>query len=88
MSAVPDVDHAVGVSAYRVSATATKAPGSSTEAVCARTLLSRLAQWASMWQQKRESRKALLNLTDAELLDIGVTPAEARKEAAKSFFWD
>ncbi|OWV86633.1 hypothetical protein ATY81_09530 [Rhizobium sp. R72] len=42
----------------------------------------------SSWHQKRESRKALLDLTDDELLDIGVTRADARKEASKSFFWD
>ncbi|MBW9115030.1 DUF1127 domain-containing protein [Rhizobium cauense] len=42
----------------------------------------------SLWHQKRASRRALRDLTDDELLDIGVTRAEARKEAGKSFFWD
>ncbi|XUM49606.1 DUF1127 domain-containing protein [Rhizobium sp. YTU87027] len=42
----------------------------------------------SSWHQKRESRKTLRDLTDSELLDIGVTRADARKEASKSFFWD
>ncbi|KQV27732.1 hypothetical protein ASC97_04985 [Rhizobium sp. Root1203] len=40
------------------------------------------------WHQKRETRRALRNLTDTELLDIGLTRKEARKEASKSFFWD
>jgi uncharacterized protein YjiS (DUF1127 family) len=38
--------------------------------------------------QKRETRRALRDLTDAQLLDIGLTRAEARKEASKSFFWN
>jgi uncharacterized protein YjiS (DUF1127 family) len=48
----------------------------------------RLHQWLVSWQRKRESRRALLHLTDAELLDIGVTRSEARIESGKSFFWD
>jgi uncharacterized protein YjiS (DUF1127 family) len=40
------------------------------------------------WHQKRETRRALRDLTDTELLDIGLTRKEARKEASKSFFWD
>ena len=42
----------------------------------------------SLWHRKRAGRRALRDLTDDELLDIGVTRAEARKEAGKSFFWD
>ncbi len=42
----------------------------------------------ALWQEKRESRRILRHLTDAELKDIGVTRAEARVEVAKSFFWD
>lgn len=38
--------------------------------------------------QNRQSRKARLNLQDAELLDIGVTRAEASRKVGKSFFWD
>ncbi|WP_244619269.1 DUF1127 domain-containing protein [Rhizobium sp. 18055] len=41
-----------------------------------------------IWQQKRAGRRALRDLTDNELLDIGVSRAEAGKEIAKSFFWD
>lgn len=49
---------------------------------------SRVFLWVAARHRRRESRKALLSLSDAELLDIGVTRAEARREAGKSFFWD
>jgi len=51
-------------------------------------LLVSALQRLTSWHQKRESRRVLRDLTDAELLDIGVTRAEANKEASKSFFWD
>jgi uncharacterized protein YjiS (DUF1127 family) len=38
--------------------------------------------------QKREGRRALRELTDVQLHDIGITRAEARREISKSFFWD
>jgi uncharacterized protein YjiS (DUF1127 family) len=47
-----------------------------------------LVRRLASWRLKRDSRRALLHLTDAELLDIGVTRGEARKEAGRSFFWD
>ena len=47
-----------------------------------------LWRMVSLWQRKRSSRRALRDLTDTELLDIGVNRADARKEVAKSFFWD
>lgn len=37
--------------------------------------------------EKRRSRMALCALTNDELEDIGVSRAEARKEATKSAFW-
>lgn len=37
---------------------------------------------------KRRTRLALLNLTDDELLDIGITRDEAHREVRKSFYWD
>ena len=37
---------------------------------------------------KRRTRLALLNLTDDELLDIGITRGEAHREVRKSFYWD
>jgi uncharacterized protein YjiS (DUF1127 family) len=42
----------------------------------------------SLWQQKRASRRVLRDLTDTELLDIGISRADAGKEVGKSFFWD
>lgn len=59
---------------------------------CVRSEVSRLP--GILWRrlmlshQKRETRRALRDLTDAQLLDIGLTRAEARKEASKSFFWN
>ncbi|WP_210275324.1 DUF1127 domain-containing protein [Martelella soudanensis] len=39
------------------------------------------------WPQRRRQRMALLELSDDHLKDVGVTPAEARNEAGRSF-WD
>lgn len=53
--------------------------------------LRRLGQLWNMlllWQQKRASRRVLRDLTDDELLDIGVSRSEAGKEVSRSFFWD
>lgn len=59
-----------------------------------RGLVSRLKQlgryvivWILGREEKRLSRIALSELTDDQLADIGVTPAEARREAARPF-WD
>ncbi|MQB43050.1 DUF1127 domain-containing protein [Rhizobium sp. ICMP 5592] len=43
------------------------------------TLVSRL--------QKRRTRRDLSELTDTQLLDIGVTRSEAKAEVNKSWFW-
>ncbi|NTG48427.1 DUF1127 domain-containing protein [Agrobacterium rhizogenes] len=37
--------------------------------------------------EKRKTRKDLAELTDIQLLDIGVTRPEARAEVKKSWFW-
>ena len=42
--------------------------------------------WA--WRIKRHTRYALLELTDEQLRDVGLTRSEARREAGKSYFWD
>ncbi|WP_230721888.1 DUF1127 domain-containing protein [Martelella mediterranea] len=39
------------------------------------------------WPQRRRQRMDLLELSDDHLKDIGVTPAEARREAGRPF-WD
>ncbi|NEJ73680.1 DUF1127 domain-containing protein [Rhizobium phaseoli] len=46
--------------------------------------------WAAilLWNQKREGRQALRNLTASELKDIGVSQSDAAREVGKSFFWD
>ena len=40
------------------------------------------------WREKREGRRVLRDLTDDQLLDIGLTRRQAVKEVNKSFFWD
>lgn len=52
------------------------------------SLLRRLWSLLSLWQQKRAGRLALRELTDDQLLDIGLTRKEARTEVSKSYFWD
>jgi uncharacterized protein YjiS (DUF1127 family) len=37
---------------------------------------------------KRRTRYALLELTDTQLEDIGISRSEARREVAKSFYWN
>ncbi|HWT59706.1 MAG TPA: DUF1127 domain-containing protein [Rhizobium sp.] len=37
--------------------------------------------------EKRRSRRILCDLTEDELRDVGLTRAQARTEAAKSWFW-
>ena len=42
-----------------------------------------LATYLTVWKQRRE----LANLDPARLIDLGITPAEAAKEAARPI-WD
>ena len=49
----------------------------------ARLALPPLARW---WRIRRE-RRQLLELSDHMLRDVGLTPADARREAARPF-WD
>jgi uncharacterized protein YjiS (DUF1127 family) len=51
------------------------------KAVCFRVVV-----WIVAREEKRLSRIALSELTDDQLADIGVTPAEARREAAQPFW--
>ncbi|WP_420028808.1 DUF1127 domain-containing protein [Metarhizobium album] len=51
-------------------------------------LFNRIWTFLSLWQQKRTGRLALRELTDDQLLDIGVSRKEAGMEVAKSYFWD
>ncbi|MDW3221597.1 MAG: DUF1127 domain-containing protein [Paracoccaceae bacterium] len=40
----------------------------------------------SKWATRRETRRTLKQLTDWELRDVGLTPQQARDEAAKVFW--
>jgi uncharacterized protein YjiS (DUF1127 family) len=40
------------------------------------------------WWIKRRTRHSLLELTQEQLLDIGISRADAKREVRKSFYWD
>lgn len=40
------------------------------------------------WCVKRRTRRSLLELTDEQLRDIGISRSEAQREIRKSFYWD
>ena len=42
--------------------------------------------WLSRSLERRKSRLDLLELTDAQLCDIGVTPDQARREGIRPFW--
>ena len=54
----------------------------------AKGVLARLVARWSAWQQKRNTRAALRELTMDELRDIGLTREQVLNETAKSYFWD
>ena len=43
------------------------------------------SRWSAFWR-RLSTRRALLNLTDAQLADIGLTRAEANHEALRPFW--
>ena len=45
-----------------------------------------IAVCLSKWATRRETRRALRQLTDWELRDVGLTPDEAHREASKVFW--
>ena len=51
-------------------------------------LLSQILVQVRAWAGKRASRRTLRDLTDVQLLDVGITRREATREISKSFFWD
>ncbi len=53
-----------------------------------RSLLVRISLALRNWATKRRTRYALLELTDTQLEDIGISRSEARREVAKSFYWN
>lgn len=40
------------------------------------------------WWMKRRTRHSLLDLTQEQLLDIGISHGDAQREVRKSFYWD
>ena len=40
------------------------------------------------WWIKRRTRQALIEMTEDQLRDIGITRNEAQREIGKSFYWD
>ena len=52
-----------------------------------RRILRRALARFLVYLEKRETRWDLRDLTDDQLRDIGMTPAEARAEVNKSWFW-
>lgn len=53
----------------------------------ARAVAIRLGEWLTVMRERRRSRRALLDLNDQQLEDIGISRAEALKEAHRPF-WD
>ena len=49
-------------------------------------MVGRLIARFQLWQMKRTGRLALRELSDEQLMDIGVTRSEAKEEVSKSFF--
>ena len=52
------------------------------------TLFYRAALAVRAWWIKRRTRHALVEMTEEQLCDIGISRSEARREIEKSFYWD
>lgn len=52
----------------------------------AKRFFGRAISWIAEREEKRLSRLALAELTDEQLADIGVAPAEAKREASQPFW--
>ena len=53
-----------------------------------RTLPRRIWRVCHAWYVKRRTRYGLLEMTDDQLRDIGISRDDARREIGKSFYWD
>ena len=53
-----------------------------------RTLLLRVWRICHAWHVRRRTRYSLLEMTDDQLQDIGISRGEARREIGKSLYWD
>jgi uncharacterized protein YjiS (DUF1127 family) len=51
-------------------------------------MLYRVWRSCHAWRVMRHTRHALLEMTDEQLCDIGVSRAEAMREIRKSVYWD
>jgi uncharacterized protein YjiS (DUF1127 family) len=63
--------------------------GTHSPAIFSRSTQDRLHVWGNairMWFERSRQRRALAELDDRLLRDIGVTSAQARREAAKPFW--
>ncbi|WP_421593692.1 DUF1127 domain-containing protein [Shinella sp. M27] len=53
-----------------------------------RGLLYRSSLGVRAWWVKRRTRHALVEMTEEQLRDIGITRSDAQREIGKSFYWD
>lgn len=53
-----------------------------------RAMLHRAWHACHAWSVTRRTRHALLEMTDEQLCDIGLSRAEATREVRKSIYWD
>ena len=53
-----------------------------------RAMLFRGWRACRIWHVKRRTRYCLLEMTDDQLQDIGISRSEARREIGKSLYWD
>ncbi|APO74968.1 hypothetical protein AM571_CH02159 [Rhizobium etli 8C-3] len=58
------------------------------EPASAQGLFSRILEMLSCWSVKRQGRRALREMADWQLRDIGLSRADAAEEIKKSRFWD
>jgi uncharacterized protein YjiS (DUF1127 family) len=50
--------------------------------------IARFVDMLSVWSEKRQGRRALREMQDWQLRDIGLSPADVAREISKSRFWD
>jgi len=53
-----------------------------------KNMFARLWRAYRIWCLKRRTRRDLLDMTEEQLCDIGISRREARQEISKSFYWD
>jgi uncharacterized protein YjiS (DUF1127 family) len=82
MSIIPKIDQSI------VSIVPVNKQGKLEGIIRQRTLLASILETLTSWSEKRQGRKVLREMSDWQLRDIGLEPADAAKEVSKSFFWD